>query len=255
MYICGEGTCRKPQDNSFVVNLAKEFKGRVLALEHRFYGMSQPTNDWSTENLRLLTPDQGLADLAVFATMKSENFTATYGIPHRRWIDVGGSYPGAMSAWFRYKFPHIAFASLSSSGVVQAIADFYQYDEQVYNSTLKSGIQCPQRVINVTEFIQDKINNGQRREIYSLFGYDHEMDEGEFYYFLADISAGQVQYGKRTEFCNAIAQLPNDNEQIMNWLADFANKTGLSLEEYSSEFLKNTTIDFNKNMRQWTYQT
>lgn len=101
LYICGEGTCRQPANNSFVVNMAKEFKGRVLALEHRFYGMSQPTKDWSTESLRLLTPDQGLADLAQFATAKSAEFSAKHGIAHRRWIDVGGSYPGAMSAWFR----------------------------------------------------------------------------------------------------------------------------------------------------------
>ena len=101
LYICGEGTCRKPSNTSFVVKLAQTFKGRVLALEHRFYGMSQPTDDWSTDNLKFLTPDQGLADLAQFATAKSEEFSAQYGIPHRRWITVGGSYPGAMSAWFR----------------------------------------------------------------------------------------------------------------------------------------------------------
>jgi hypothetical protein len=101
LYICGEGTCRQPGDTSFVVNMAKRFKGRVLALEHRFYGMSQPTVDWATENLRYLTPDLGLADLAQFATEKSEQFSYEHGIPHRRWITVGGSYPGAMSAWFR----------------------------------------------------------------------------------------------------------------------------------------------------------
>ena len=31
---------------------------------------------------------------------------------------VGGSYPGALSAWFRERYPHIALASWSSSGVV-----------------------------------------------------------------------------------------------------------------------------------------
>lgn len=255
LYICGEGTCRKPADNSFVVNMAKKFNGRVLALEHRFYGMSQPTSDWSTQNLKYLTPDLGLADLAQFATEKSEQFSAEHGIPHRRWITVGGSYPGAMSAWFRYKYPHIAFASLSSSGVVDAIADYYLYDEQVFNSTAKSGLACPERFINVTQYIEAKINRGERREVFSTFGYDGDLEDGEFYYFLGDVAAGPVQYGARTTFCNDLLALPNDMDTIIAWVADFATKQGLDLEDYGADSLRNTTIDFNKNARQWTYQT
>ena len=39
-------------------------------------------------------------------------------------ITVGGSYPGAMSAWFRYKYPHLTAGSLASSAVINAIKDF-----------------------------------------------------------------------------------------------------------------------------------
>lgn len=255
LYICGEGTCRKPADNSFVVNMAKKFNGRVLALEHRFYGWSQPTEDWSTENLKYLTPDQGLADLAQFATEKSEEFTAQHGIPHRRWITVGGSYPGAMSAWFRYKYPHVAFASLSSSGVVDAIADYHQYDEQVFNSTAKSGLECPHKFINVTQYIESLMNNGERQAVFSNFGYDGDLDDGEFYYFLGDLSAGKVQYGQRTQFCEDLAAAPEDMGELMKWLAGYAVDSGLLLSDYAADYLRNSTIDFNKNARQWTYQT
>jgi hypothetical protein len=41
-----------------------------------------------------------------------------------RWISIGGSYPGAMSAWYRLKFPHIVMGGYSSSGVVEARNDF-----------------------------------------------------------------------------------------------------------------------------------
>jgi hypothetical protein len=34
-----------------------------------------------------------------------------------------------MSAWSRYKFPHVYFASLASSGVVDAVKDFWQFDD------------------------------------------------------------------------------------------------------------------------------
>jgi hypothetical protein len=255
LYICGEGTCRQPAESSFVVNLAKQFKGRVLALEHRFYGKSQPRDNWSTENLTYLTPDLGLADLAQFATDKSNEFSAKHGIPFRRWISVGGSYPGAMSAWFRYKYPHIAFAALSSSGVVNAIADYYQYDEQVFQSASKSGPECPQRFINVTQYIENKINNGDRLEVFKTFGYDGDMVDGEFYYFFGDLIAGEIQYGRRTAFCEELMAQPDDMDSIISWLVVFAGEHGLVLEEYRAEHLQNTTIDFNGGGRQWTYQT
>jgi hypothetical protein len=41
---------------------------------------------------------------------------------------IGGSYPGALSAWFRYKFPHLTIGALASSAVVNSILDFPQFD-------------------------------------------------------------------------------------------------------------------------------
>jgi hypothetical protein len=50
------------------------------------------------------------------------------GINNNPWITIGGSYPGAMVAWFRYKYPHLTAGSISSSGVVNAIEDFKDFD-------------------------------------------------------------------------------------------------------------------------------
>lgn len=61
----------------------------------------------------------------------------------RKVITIGGSYPGALSAWFRYKYPHIADGAWASSAVILAIEDMHQYDTQVYDSMLKSGTECP----------------------------------------------------------------------------------------------------------------
>lgn len=43
----------------------------------------------------------------------------------------GISYSGALSAWFRLKFPHLTCGSLSSSGVVLAVHNFTEFDQQV----------------------------------------------------------------------------------------------------------------------------
>ena len=66
---------------------------------------------------------------------------------------VGGSYPGALSAWFRERYPHLAVGSWSSSGVVQPIVDFWQFDEQTYSSSVKSGEFCPQMIQDTMKYV------------------------------------------------------------------------------------------------------
>jgi len=47
------------------------------------------------------------------------------------WFIFGGSYSGALSAWFRLKFPHLTCGSLASSAVVLAVYNFTEFDQQV----------------------------------------------------------------------------------------------------------------------------
>jgi dipeptidyl aminopeptidase/acylaminoacyl peptidase len=48
---------------------------------------------------------------------------------------VGGSYPGAMVAWFKNRYPDHVMAVWASSGVINAIQDYHHYDMDVYLST------------------------------------------------------------------------------------------------------------------------
>lgn len=92
----------------------------------------------SFENLKYLNSEQGLSDLAFFISYIKSN--KLYGVgPSTSWISVGGSYAGAMSAWFRAKYPHLTVGAIGSSGVVLAVEDFKAFDEQIYQSALKSG--------------------------------------------------------------------------------------------------------------------
>ena len=103
-----------------------KYKAKLIALEHRFYGASQPFEDTSLENLIYLTSRQALADIAEF--LRSMNADKT----DRKVIIIGGSYPGALSAWFKEKYPHLAIASWSSAGVVYPKEDLPEFDKQVY---------------------------------------------------------------------------------------------------------------------------
>ena len=113
---------------------------RLFVLEHRYYGTSQPFNDWTLESLRYLDTQQALADIADFLSAMNEDD------PKRPTILVGGSYPGALAAWFKTRYPHLAVAAWASSAVVEPIADYWEYDEQIYLSTLESGEWCPRNI-------------------------------------------------------------------------------------------------------------
>lgn len=77
--------------------------------------------------------------------------------PKNPWITVGGSYPGALSAWFRNKYPHLTIGAISSSGVVLAVEDFRMYDEQVYLSASKSGDFCVNAILEVDKYVETQV--------------------------------------------------------------------------------------------------
>ena len=135
VYICGEYTCSVPANRLYPFQLGADLKANMFVLEHRFYGASQVTYDWKTPSLKLLSAEQALADLAYFIEMTNDAIVQQHGGQPRQWIVVGGSYPGALSAWFQAKYPHLSVLSWSSSGVINAIEDFTDFDKQIYTAT------------------------------------------------------------------------------------------------------------------------
>jgi hypothetical protein len=85
-----------------------------------------------------LSADQALNDLAYFISTLKRNSLHRIN-SNSKWLTIGGSYAGALSAWFRSKFPHLTIGAISSSGVVLAVENFRDFDEQIYTSAMKSG--------------------------------------------------------------------------------------------------------------------
>jgi hypothetical protein len=118
LYISGEAPLSGLPSDAVTTIYATHFNATIVTLEHRFYGSSLPYgNDFSTPKLALLTVEQALADLATFVTWFAK---------HRPVVTFGCSYAGAMSAWFRVRYPNVTVGSISSSGVVNPILDFTQ---------------------------------------------------------------------------------------------------------------------------------
>lgn len=156
VYLGGESPLYgPPKRGSFADVLARTAGAMLFALEHRFYGQSIPFATLSTENLRYLSTQQAVHDVAHFIEgMRSlvarvrhsrglqgstEDLPADLGPAMRElsasaWIVLGGSYAGAIAAWTRLSFPKIVRGAVASSAVVQAAIDYKQFDEQIAHS-------------------------------------------------------------------------------------------------------------------------
>ena len=92
-----------------MVEIAEKHNALLLALEHRYYGLSMPpesNTDWSTSSLKFLSSEQAVADIAEFHAYISKKYDLTSA---NRWITFGGSYPGMMSGFARLKLPHLCY--------------------------------------------------------------------------------------------------------------------------------------------------
>ncbi|KAL8826238.1 MAG: hypothetical protein Q9170_007477 [Blastenia crenularia] len=178
--------------------LAQATNGIGVVLEHRYYGKSFPTPDLSTENLRFLTTEQALADMAYFAEnvvfegFEDKNLTA----PETAYFGYGGSYAGAFVAFLRVQYPDVYYGTLfpsgqpvtlwylttigtiSSSGVTEAIWDFWRYYEPVREYGPPACIATQTKLINVADTIL--LNNtkytAQLKSAFGLSGITYDDD-------------------------------------------------------------------------------
>lgn len=252
LYICGEWVCSGITAGlGGVTEIANATNSLIVTLEHRFYGQSMPFGNDSLNlaNLKYLNTEQALKDLAYFITQfKAKN---DYGVTNNPWISVGGSYPGAMTAWFRYKYPHLTIGSLSSSGVVNAIEDFTAFDESIYTSTLKSSKTCAATIQKLSAYVESQLTTNATA-FKAVFKAD-KLSTEEFLLYWSDVIVFQVQYGKRTDLCDKLKNLTIFDDQFKVIRLDALK---IDPREYSSYHLQDPTY-YNTDgqvSRAWNYQ-
>lgn len=150
-----------------MVELAPRVGALMLAVEHRYYGDSMPVEGASYKNLKWLSSQQALADLATFHGQIMVNYSLTSS---NKWVAFGGSYPGMMAGFFRLKYPHLVHAAVSSSSPWLAKLDMNEYQDVVGDSlTVQGGgvggsAACKQVVVDGHETIAGMITTSEGRE-------------------------------------------------------------------------------------------
>ncbi|KAI4864580.1 peptidase S28 [Hypoxylon rubiginosum] len=166
-----------------VYQLAKATGGVGVILEHRYYGSSIPVEDFSTENLRFLTTDQALADTAYFA--KNVKFAGLEDVDlspeTTAWIAYGGSYAGAFVAFLRVLYPDVYYGAISSSGVPEAIWDYWQYFEAAAVYGPPACVETTQKLTHVVDNILiGKAGTDYVGQLKSVFGLPNVTYDNDF---------------------------------------------------------------------------
>jgi pimeloyl-ACP methyl ester carboxylesterase len=136
----------------------------AVGLEHRFFGKSQPTYDYSTDNLYYLSIDQALADFVTFQSFLNAQFNLTAS---NRWVSFGGSYSGALSAWLRQKYPDKFYAAYASSAPIALEQDFYEYLEVVAYAVKTTSPTCLRNLYSTVEQIKELVKTSAGRKTLS----------------------------------------------------------------------------------------
>lgn len=249
-YICGESTCNPEDLDGQIEEHAKRWGAAMFALEHRYYGKSQPFTDLSTENLKYLSIDQALKDLYTFQDfiMKKHGY---FG----EWITIGGSYPGSLSAYYRLKYPEMVSAALASSAPVMAKENFEEYDAHV---TLVAGKNCVSKMREVVAIVEEALDNPtELNNIKRKFQAEGVRNNIDFLYLIADIASAAVQYGYKDMFCQSL-----NRANPLDGYASFArrlynawNMTAVSMTFQSAEDTDPNSYLSSFGMRQWLYQS
>jgi hypothetical protein len=141
---------------------AQEMGGAVVIMEHRYWGKSSPFEVLTPKNLQYLTLENSIKDNTYFA----RNFKTPFDggkstAKDAPWIYTGGSYPGALAGWIAVKDPGTFWAYYGTSGVVQAIGDYWQYFVPVQEATPKN---CSADVNLVINYIDNILTFGSQKE-------------------------------------------------------------------------------------------
>jgi pimeloyl-ACP methyl ester carboxylesterase len=253
LYVCGEGACEGPSATPVVNAEAKKYHAYRIAIEHRYYGQSQPFATLSTENLKYLSMDQAIEDIATLQRSLQASMHLS-----GKWIVVGGSYAGELSAFYRLKHPELVVGSLASSAPVLAKADFFEYDEHTASVVPPA---CLAAIQSVTKDVETKLlQTDSAAAVKKLFNASGIANSVDFLYVVADMAATAIQYGFKDEFCNKIT-----NVSASENLTEAFAKAGLSAFQQLDVTPMNDWVDGAKSlkpsdysgtgMRAWLYQS
>lgn len=247
LQLCGEGECSLyVSENSLQTKIAMQAKAEIIALEHRYYGKSQPFSNLENTSLQYLTVEQAILDIqALQKSIDPQN--------QRKWFVIGSSYAGTLAAIYRQRFPNLTVGALSSSAPVRAEFSFVSYDKFTSDSL---GPQCSQKVRDLIMEIEFRLLQDKSIQEYkSVFKVPHIQNDLNFLFLISEFTTAFVQFGYAADFCQGVENIGALQAIAYYVNAFYADGQGLDLSTWGFETLSNTKIENSSSIsRQWWSQ-
>jgi Serine carboxypeptidase S28 len=201
-YLCGEWTCSSDRDAAAMPDTLKALGASLVVLEHRYYGQSLPMPHPTLEQMKYLTIENALEDAARFAAWAKTSL----GLGGK-WIAIGKSYAGTLSALLREQHPETVVGAWASSAPVL----FKAFDEGFDRIVAKDfGPTCTRRFRSVLDAADKAFADpAARANLWKrAFGGDFPAPSDRTDYLLefSGVADSAAQYGSSRPFCNALAQ-------------------------------------------------
>ncbi|KAF2073611.1 hypothetical protein CYY_005068 [Polysphondylium violaceum] len=250
----GEGALNPEVVNRMpFISVANETNSLVMALEIRYYGESMPFENMSTPNMAYLTTDHILEDIANFQV----SITKQLQIPEAKWIVMGCSYAGTLSAWYRLKYPHLATAAVASSAPLRAEVKFSEYDIKV-RETL--GPECTKALKVLFDHIE-AMTFKNNTYIKTKFTCQPQLDTKMFLFMLSEALTYSVQYDSKfkiiNNMCPKFIKFTNSTSDLLDLFSSYVKNMFLfqntTCSDYNLYEFASTEWDYS-GTRQWTWQ-
>jgi hypothetical protein len=236
---------------------ASVFGARYISIEHRYYGESLPTPTYDTADLeKYLTVEQALADAAFFV----ESMLKANPKWNGKWVVFGCSYSGALSAWFRLKYPNLVVGSVAPSGPVLAQLAYPEYNQHFASV---APAQCVSVVKKAFAQMTALVRLGQQAYLATLFNACNDlsdpMDLWNFKYQISGTIGSADQFDNPSEqwplnaTCDIIVNAPTPIIGIA--LAVGNSNGGSSCYDYSYKSMIASMQDVTSQSRSWQFQT
>ncbi|KAF2815716.1 uncharacterized protein BDZ99DRAFT_514359 [Mytilinidion resinicola] len=152
--------------------IAEAIGATVVVIEHRYWGVSSPFDDLSTENLQYLTLKNSIADLVLFTKIVKLPFDphGTSQAHRAPWVLAGGSYSGALTAWTASTSPGTFWAYLASSAVVKITGNFWQYFLPVQEGMPKNCSKDMSLIVDHVDKVGTKGTDEEKTALKDMFG-------------------------------------------------------------------------------------
>ncbi|KRZ75034.1 Myc box-dependent-interacting protein 1 [Trichinella papuae] len=107
--------------------ISKQLNAVVVTFVPRFFDVNKPTGSASVDNLKYLSIEEVLADLAHLVHSLRSKYPDS-----GKMVLVGAAHAGNLAIWFRLKYPHLCDGAIASGAPLQTTLGFGQLVDSIF---------------------------------------------------------------------------------------------------------------------------